>query len=109
MNRSKSQYFVYKILEHFKIRCFFSGVSGGDTFKFKKPDPRHLTETIKQSGIEKFSCTFVGDSKNDALCAKESSSKLILMSYGYCKENIYNFNADLVTDNLLNIPKFLKI
>ena len=25
------------------------------------------------------------------------------------KENIYNFNADLVTDNLLNIPKFLKI
>ncbi len=106
---NKTEYFVHKILDHFKIKNFFSAISGGDTFKFKKPDPRHLTETIKALKISNYRCTFVGDSINDSLCAKNTSSSLILMSYGYSKENIHQMGAEMITDNLKDILKFLKI
>ncbi len=106
---NKTEFFIHKILEHFKIKNYFSAVSGGDTFDFKKPNPRHLTETIKKISIKNYECTFVGDSLNDALCAKGSSSKLILMSYGYSLENIYQMKADLITDDLKDILRFLGI
>lgn len=106
---NKSEFFVHKILEHFKIKVFFSAISGGDTFKFKKPDSRHLTETIKLLKIDKYNCTFIGDGINDAICAKNSSSNLILMSYGYSKDDINKMGADLITNDLRDIPKYLKI
>ena len=105
---NKPEFFVNKILDHFKISNLFSAISGGDTFNVKKPDPKHLLETIKYLGIEKYQCTFVGDSISDALCAKRSNSDLILMSYGYSSENIHDMGADIILDCLSKIPNFLK-
>ena len=36
---NKPSYFVKKILKHYKISKYFDAVSGGDTFKLRKPDP----------------------------------------------------------------------
>ena len=106
---NKSEYFVNKILEHFKIKNYFSAIAGGDTYSFKKPDPKHLTETIKSINLVNYKCTFVGDSINDVLCAKRTKSKLILMSYGYSKENIYDMEADEIFSDLRDILKIFKI
>ena len=35
-----------------------------------KNNPQHLLETLNSVGIKKFHCCFIGDSLNDALCAK---------------------------------------
>ena len=59
---NKPEYFV-KILKHFNIYKFFSAISGGDTFDFRKPDHRHLLETIKKAKINNYKCWFIGDSK----------------------------------------------
>tara|TARA_Y100000589_G_C27140333_1_gene624358 strand:+ start:561 stop:1214 length:654 start_codon:yes stop_codon:yes gene_type:complete len=106
---NKTEFFIHKILDHFDIKKYFSAISGGDTFAFKKPNPKHLTETIKKINLINYQCTFVGDSINDAICAKENDSKLILMSYGYSQENIHDMKADLVTDDLRDILKFLGV
>ena len=83
MVSNKPEFFVNKILSYFKIRKYFSAVSGGDTFKYRKPDPKHLFETIKKIKITNYKCTFVGDSINDALCAQKSNCKLVLLKHGY--------------------------
>ena len=100
---NKPSYFVKKILEHYKISKYFDAVSGGDTFNFRKPDPNHLFSTIKLAGIEKYNCCFIGDSKNDALCAEKADVKLILLRHGYSLHNLDKFNASYVLSNLKNL------
>ena len=104
---NKPEFFVKKILNYFKIKKYFSAISGGDTFKFRKPDVRHLTETIKLTKIKEYKCWFIGDSKNDALCAKKSNSKLILLKHGYSEENINNLGADYVLSNLKEVSNVI--
>ena len=101
---NKPEYYVKKIIHHFHINHFFSAVSGGDTFKYRKPDPRHLYETVKLTGIKNYNCIFIGDSISDASCAKNSDSKLILLKHGYSDIDINTMKADIILDGLKNIP-----
>ena len=101
---NKPEYYVKKIIHHFHIDHFFSAVSGGDTFKYRKPDPRHLYETVKLTGIKNYNCIFIGDSISDASCAKNSDSKLILLKHGYSDIDIHTMKADIILDGLKNIP-----
>ena len=100
---NKPQYFVKKILNKFKIRKYFVAVSGGDTYRYKKPNPQHLLETLNSVGIKKFHCCFIGDSLNDALCARNANTKLILLKHGYCNDNLEEMGADYVLDDLKNL------
>ena len=104
---NKPEYYVKKILNFFDINKYFSAVSGGDTFAYRKPNPKHLYETIKLTKNTKKKCIFIGDSINDAICAKKSGSKLILMSYGYSDININSMDADLILDSLKDLPSLV--
>ena len=104
---NKPEYYVKKILKFFDINKYFSAVSGGDTFAYRKPNPKHLYETIKLTKNTKGKCIFIGDSINDAICAKKSGSKLILMSYGYSDIDINSMDADLILDSLKDLPNLV--
>ena len=54
-----------------------------------------------------YECIFVGDSINDALCAKNSKSKLVLLEHGYSNEDINNMEADFVCADLKNFCKVI--
>ena len=105
---NKPEFFIKKILEHFDISKYFASISGGDTFSFRKPDAKHLTETIRNAGIFKYDCTFIGDSIADAECAKNSKSQLILLEHGYSKEDIQLMGADYVFKDLEQLFNYFK-
>lgn len=105
---NKPEYFVKKILDHFNISKYFASISGGDTFSFRKPNAKHLTETIANAGIDKYSCIFIGDSIADAECAKNSKSQLILLEHGYSKENIKLMGADYIFKDLKQLYSYFK-
>ena len=48
---------------------YFIFVAGSDTFEFKKPDPRHLTNIIDILNIKKENTIMVGDSETDSEAA----------------------------------------
>ena len=100
---NKPEFFVKKILSYFKIRKYFVAISGGDTYRYRKPNPQHLIKTLNSAGIKKFNCCFIGDSLNDALCAKSANTKLILLKHGYSNKNIEEMGADFVLDDLKNL------
>ena len=100
---NKPSYYVNRILDHYKISKYFDAASGGDTFKYRKPDPKHLFSTIELAGIKKYNCCFIGDSINDALCAENADVKLILLEHGYSLHNLHKLNADYVLPNLKNL------
>ena len=105
---NKPEYFVKKILNHFNISKYFASISGGDTFSFRKPNAKHLTETIANAGIDKYNCIFIGDSIADAECAKNSKSQLILLEHGYSKENIKLMGADYIFKDLKQLYSYFK-
>ena len=105
---NKPEYFVKKILDHFNISKYFASISGGDTFSFRKPNAKHLTETIANAGIDKYKCIFIGDSIADAECAKNSKSQLILLEHGYSKQNIKLMGADYIFKDLKQLYSYFK-
>lgn len=100
---NKPEYYVKELLKHFNIYKYFSCISGGDTFNFRKPDPRHLKQTLIDGRILNYDCIFVGDSKFDLKCADNSNIPCILLTHGYSNINVRKLEAFKVIDNLYNI------
>jgi len=80
---NKHERYAVKLLEALKLAGRFAYVAGGDTFEFKKPDPRHLTETIERAGGSVERAVLVGDSETDVITAKAAEVPVIAVSFGY--------------------------
>ena len=105
---NKPQFYVRKLLLHFEIESLFSFSSGGDTFKFRKPDPRHIYESIKRAGIYgKNKGIFVDDSIYDANCAKNANWPCIIFSKGYSDIDIKKLNAFKIFNNYKELPDII--
>ncbi|MEE4351183.1 MAG: HAD-IA family hydrolase [Pacificimonas sp.] len=61
----------------------FAAIVGGDTLTMKKPDPQHLTETIRRSGGDPERAVFVGDSSADSRAADAAGVPFVLLTCGY--------------------------
>jgi len=59
-----------KLLGAFGIRERFDAITGSDSFPFRKPDPRHLIETIKTAGGHPDKAIMVGDSETHIKTAR---------------------------------------
>ena len=96
---NKPEYYCIQLLKHFGLHNYFISVSGGDTFSYRKPDPKHLYHTIRKTGVKDFKCIFIGDSIYDLKCANNANIPCILMSHGYNKTNVNHLGAYKVIDN----------
>lgn len=70
----------------------FQALLGADSRPFRKPDPRHLHETVAAAGGAR--ALFVGDSKTDADTALAAGVPLILVDFGYSTEPVETLGAD---------------
>lgn len=91
---NKAYVLVSKILNHFEFTGYFSMVSGGDTFREKKPSPLPLKETLRDLGFSSEDAVMIGDSENDVASGTAAGVKTCYCSYGYGK-------------NLATLPNFI--
>lgn len=61
----------------------FEVICGQDTFAWKKPDARHLLETIKAAGGDLDQAVMIGDSVTDIDTAKAAGIPVIAVDFGY--------------------------
>jgi len=71
------------LLEKLDLSKHFKAITGANSFAFKKPDARHLFETIKQAGGTPEAAVMIGDSKTDILTAKNANIPSIGVTWGY--------------------------
>ncbi len=71
------------LLEKLDLTKHFKAITGADSFPFKKPDARHLFETINQAGGEAKAAVMIGDSKTDILTASNASIPSVGVTWGY--------------------------
>ena len=88
-----------RIINGLNASYLFDVITGGDSYNYRKPDPRHLFNTIELTKISATNAIMVGDSKNDIECAKRANIKNIIVSFGYSNIPIKELNADLIMEN----------
>ena len=74
----------------------FAAVCGGDTFRFKKPDPRHLTATIARAGGDPATAVMVGDSSTDIATARAAGVPVVAVDFGYTETPVARLLPDAV-------------
>lgn len=74
----------------------FAAITGGDTFEFRKPDPRHLTQTIEMAGGAAKHSVMVGDSVTDIRTAKSAGIPVIAVDFGYSDVPVCELDPDRV-------------
>lgn len=77
----------------------FRAICGQDTFAFKKPDARHLTETIRMAGGDPGQAIMIGDSITDIDTARAAGIPVIAVSFGYSDRPVRELEPSRVIDH----------
>ena len=104
---NKQEYLSINLLKKIKIYDFFDYVSGGDTFDYNKPDPRHLTSTIEIIGGNYKKSLMIGDSETDSNSAKAANIPFILIKDGYTEKKVNEIHHDHLIKDFTNLEKII--
>ncbi len=74
----------------------FRAICGADTFDFRKPDPRHLLETIIMAGGDPGRAIMVGDSQTDIDTAKAAGIPVVAVDYGYTTRHVRELDPSAI-------------
>lgn len=92
------------LLDALDLSAVFDAVLGADTLSVRKPDPRHLLETIAQLGGDPARAIMIGDSEVDAETAKAAGVPLIIFTFGYTALDPKDFGADALLHDYAQLP-----
>ncbi len=96
------------LLQALDIAQYFDAVTGGDSFEFKKPDPRHLIETAAfLPGNSPF--LMVGDSINDIAAARAAGAPSVAVDFGYTDIPPAELGADVLISSLAELPSLVTL
>ncbi|MBN9072423.1 MAG: phosphoglycolate phosphatase [Rhizobiales bacterium] len=74
----------------------FAALTGQDTFAFRKPDPRHLVETIRLADGDPSQAVMIGDSQTDIDTAKAAGIPVVAVDFGYTDRHVREFEPSAV-------------
>jgi len=93
---NKYEYLARMLLDELGELDRFAAIAGGDTFAFKKPDGRHILETIALAGGSPSRSIMVGDSVNDTAAAQDAGIPVIAVDFGYSDVPVKQLGAQPV-------------
>lgn len=74
----------------------FAAITGPETFGIRKPDPRHLTETIAMAGGDTSRAVMVGNSVTDIDTAKAAGIPVVAVDFGYTDRHVSEFEPSAI-------------
>lgn len=102
---NKREDLAIKLLKEINIYKYFDFIAGADTFDFRKPDPKHLTEILNILQIDKKNSIMLGDSETDANTAKAAKVHFVLIKDGYTEKSLDNIYHDHLIDDFENVKE----
>lgn len=101
---NKMERYAAKLLGELKMADHFAYIAGGDTFSFRKPDPRHLTEAVLKAGGDTNRAVLIGDSETDVVTAKTAEIPVVAVSFGYTDIPPAALGADRLVHKFEDVP-----
>ena len=96
---NKSEAPAKKLLSLLDLDRRFAAITGADTFVFRKPDPRHLIETILRAGGDPAAAVMVGDSATDVDTALAAGVPVIAVTFGFSPTPVAELGAHRLIDH----------
>ncbi len=72
-----------ELLASLGVLDLFAAVGGGDSYRTRKPDPKHLLATLADAGGRADAAVMVGDHHNDVQAAADAGVPCIFAAWGY--------------------------
>lgn len=98
-----------RLIETLSLSTLFRANLGGDSLQFKKPDPRHLLETIRLCQGRPERAIMVGDSETDLRAARAAGVPIILVNFGYSETPVEKLGADAVISHFEELPRTIEM
>ncbi len=76
--------------------AWFKAICGQDTFAYRKPDARHLLDTIDLAGGDRSNAIMIGDTITDISTAKAANIPVIAVDFGYSDRHVSEFGPSAV-------------
>ena len=105
---NKQEHLSIDLLKKIKIYHYFDYVAGGNTFKYNKPDPRHLTDIIEIIGGDINKTLMIGDSETDSNASKAANIPFVLIEDGYTEKKTNEIYHDFLVKDFVGIEKIIK-
>ena len=105
---NKQERLAIDLLKKLDLLKFFEYVAGSDTFKFNKPDPRHLTDVVEIIGGNLKKTIMIGDSEVDAMSAHNAKLPFILIKDGYTEKTEKEIKHDELISDFVNFDKIIE-
>lgn len=96
------------ILRELGLSELFAVVAGGDRFPVRKPDGGHILGMLDLIGADPEDAVLVGDSRPDALAARDAGVPVVLVTYGYADEPVADLGPDRVITAFTELPAALR-
>jgi phosphoglycolate phosphatase len=96
---NKPEALSFKLMNELKLRALFPVILGADSRPYRKPDPRHLLDTISALGGNPASAVLIGDSETDVKTARAANVPVVVVSFGYTEIPPRELGADAVIDH----------
>lgn len=96
---NKLEELALPLLQGLGLAHHFAAITGGNTFEFRKPDPRHIVETAKRAGGPTDRIIMIGDSINDIAAARNGGIPSIAVTFGYSDIPVTDLGATAIIDD----------
>ena len=93
-----------RLLRALGIGDRFAAICGRDSFPYVKPDPRHLTLTIKKAGGTPADAVMIGDSRTDIVTAQAAGIPVVAVPFGYTDVPVESLRPDMVISHFDELP-----
>ncbi len=96
------------LVEALGIAGRFGALLGADTLAFRKPDPRHLLETIARVGGDPGRAVLVGDTVTDRDAARAAAVPCVLVGFGPEGEAVAGLEPAAMIGHFDELPAVLE-
>lgn len=105
---NKPERLAFLFLEEMRILPRFKAVLGADTLPVRKPDARHVLETIARTGGARERAVMIGDTETDRSAARNAGVPAILVTFGYCPHPVAELAPEAQIDAFAALPDALE-
>lgn len=104
---NKPEHLSRKLVRELALEELFPVILGADSRPYRKPDPRHLTDTVDALGGSHADAVLVGDSDTDAKTARAAGIPVVLVTFGYTETPVSELGAQAVIDHFSGLEAAL--
>ncbi|MCL4158022.1 UNVERIFIED_CONTAM: hypothetical protein GTU68_063733 [Idotea baltica] len=105
---NKPESLAIALMARLGVNDRFAALLGADTLPVRKPDPRHLFETIERIGGTPEQAVMIGDTDTDLKTARNAEIPCILTTFGYSNIPVARLKPDVIVDRFDQIPDALE-